>query len=146
MLQSLLDALKQIPIPLCILLIGLIYGCTNPLLTRYSKPDNNNNNKSIDNNDQQQQPPQYILQTILSWLPFAIVFGINQLGSALNIILLGVGDLKMIAPLTNTCAFFITTIVETFFINTTTPRRITPLYIAGLVLISAGLIIASSNS
>lgn len=142
MLQILLDALKQIPIPLCILLIGLIYGCTNPLLTRYSKPDNSNNN-SDHNNDQQQ----HIFRKILSWLPFAIVFGINQLGSALNIILLGVGDLKMIAPLTNTCAFFITTIVETFFIvNTTTPRRITPLYIAGLVLISAGLIIASNNS
>jgi hypothetical protein len=82
------------------------------------------------------------VQKILNWLPFLIVFGINQVGSLFNIILLGIGDLATIAPFTNTIGFMITAFVEAVFFSHVVKRKMTLEYVCGLLCIAVGTWIA----
>lgn len=128
MKDFILNHLKQWPLPLLILLAGLIWGLTNPFMSSLSRPTPNNG----------QNPPSFF-EKVIAWVPFAIVFGINQLGSILNIILLGVGDMSAITPFINTIAFVTTVIVELIFFQR---QRPSPQYFIGMALVVIGTWIA----
>jgi hypothetical protein len=133
-MDFLFDHLKQWPLPLLIFLVGFIWGVTNPLLSMTSKPDDAKTDKK--------QLQTNFVQKILNWLPFLIVFGINQVGSLFNIILLGIGDLATIAPFTNTIGFMITAFVEAVFFSHVVKRKMTLEYVCGLLCIAVGTWIA----
>lgn len=130
-MQLIFDHLKQWPMPLLIFLAGFIWGVTNPLLSATSKPTTTNNKTN-----------QSFFNSVLSWLPFAIVFGINQIGSLFNIILLGIGDLATVTPFTNTISFFVTAVVDTLFFS---KRKVTLQYVCGLFCIAFGAWIAMAT-
>lgn len=130
-MDILFDHLKQWPLPVLIFLVGLIWGVTNPLLSSTSKPSQKGPGDEQKNNT--------FLNKILAWLPFAIVFGINQLGSLLNIILLGIGDISTILPFTNTVGFVITVVVDMLFFSKKVPSF---QYWCGLLCIIIGTAIA----
>mmetsp|Transcript_28839 Transcript_28839/g.44834 ORF Transcript_28839/g.44834 Transcript_28839/m.44834 type:complete len:153 (+) Transcript_28839:167-625(+) len=144
---------KDIP---SLLLVGAVWGCTNPFLRRGMADDDDNTTKATENSSKahsenkangsnhvttEKHPKKHhMLQSLLSfrrisvWLPYAL----NQSGSLLYYRLLATSDLSLAVPICNALALAFGSITAWFLGESVdSPMRA----MCGCALISVGVII-----
>ncbi|XP_047469886.1 transmembrane protein 234 homolog [Penaeus chinensis] len=101
---------------LCLLVVSILWGVTNPLLKR----------ASVGIEDIQMSNP--LLQTLYevkflaSRFSYVFPFLLNQLGSVVFVYLLGAADLSLAVPISNSLTFLVTTVAGHCLGEETTSR------------------------
>lgn len=109
-------------------LVGLLWGATNPLLKRGSA----GMEKVVHPN----RILKFLLELkflILNW-KYVIPFSINQLGAVLYYTTIGQADITLAVPITNSLTFLFTTLFG-WLLGEPTPPQI----LAGTILVTSGI-------
>ncbi len=110
------------------ILVGLLWGATNPLLKRGSQ--------GIENVKHKNRVLQFLMEMkflVLNWR-YVLPFSINQLGAVLYYVTISRADITLAVPLTNSLTFLFTTLFGWLL-----GERISPWTIAGVVLVMSGV-------
>ena len=119
------------------ILVGLLWGATNPLLKRGSR--------GIEEVKSQNRAWQFVMEMkflILNWR-YMLPFTINQLGAVVYYVTISTADITLAVPLTNSLTFLFTTLFGWLL-----GERISPWTITGVVLVMSGValcILSKSN-
>ena len=109
-------------------LVGLMWGATNPLLKRGSK--------GIEDVKHQNRVWQFLLEMkflVLNW-KYMLPFAVNQLGAVVYYVTISTADITLAVPLTNSLTFLFTTLFGLLL-----GEHISPHTIAGVVLVLSGV-------
>eukprot|EP00455_Lapot_gusevi_P054014 TRINITY_DN8554_c0_g1_i2.p1 TRINITY_DN8554_c0_g1~~TRINITY_DN8554_c0_g1_i2.p1 ORF type:complete len:132 (+),score=21.62 TRINITY_DN8554_c0_g1_i2:54-449(+) len=90
---------------LSFVVVGALWGCTNPLLNKGSQQENKKSEKKQKSGIKLFFSEIY--QLITNW-KFLLPFLLNQCGSVAYVSLLGSSDISLALPLCNSLAFFFT--------------------------------------
>ena len=129
---------------LSFLLVGMLWGCTNPLLRRAGQQAEETAAKAEKGEETTTRPSawqgclgQALRRTknlLMHW-PFLVTFALNQLGSALYIRALGTSDLSLAVVMCNAFTFIFTALAS----QALGEPALTPRTCAGFALICVGV-------
>ena len=138
-------------------IVGMLWGCTNPLLkqgsTGVSGNENNNNNKEEKEKTAQEEKKEEedeeggtsgnnivkralkdVLFLLSRWR-YVVPFLVNQLGSVVFFWRLSGSDMSLVSPVANGLAFFFTAVTEMIFFN----GKVTARAMLGSALVVVGV-------
>ena len=120
------------------ILVGLLWGATNPLLKRGSK--------GIEDVQHQNRLLKFIMEMkflVLNW-QYMLPFCINQLGAVVYYVTISRADITLAVPMTNSLTFLFTTLFGWLL-----GERISPWTLLGVLLVLGGVatcIFSKANS
>lgn len=125
---------------LFLLLVGALWGCTNPLMRKAA--ENTNINNSADSNS----PTSFIkliskLANIKIWLPYAM----NQLGSLLYYKLLASSNLSVSVPICNATAMAFSCITSTLM-GERVDKPLRAVVGVALIMVGSGICMMANES